>query len=184
VLAELKSDPQTRDIPVVMITIVDNRSLGYALGASEYLLKPIDRDQLSLILNRHTCEHPPCPVLIVDDDNATRARLRQILERENWTVAEAANGRDALDRLRESVPELILLDLIMPEMDGFAFACELRRNPEWSRIPVVVLTAKDVDAEDRARLEVDRILNKGSFTDRELLAEIRRAVATFTRAQG
>jgi PAS domain S-box-containing protein len=184
VLAELKSSPETHDIPVVMITIVDNRSLGYALGASEYLIKPIDREQLAGVLDRHTCEHPPCRVLIVDDDEAARRRVCHILERENWTVTEAANGREALARLAESLPELILLDLNMPEMDGFAFARELRAAPECSRIPVVIRTAKDLHAEDRARLDGDRFLHKGSYTEHELLAEVRRALASCTGATG
>jgi PAS domain S-box-containing protein len=179
VLTALKNDPDLSAIPVVMLTITDNRNLGFTLGAAEYLTKPVERERLIAILRRYTCQHPPCLVLVVDDDEDARSRLRELLEKEEWRVIEAADGREALSLLPLG-PQLILLDLLMPGMDGFEFARERSRHPEWAAIPVVVLTAKDITAEDRAQLNgyIDRVLQKGTLSPTELLAEIRRAAAS------
>ena len=117
--------------------------------------------------------------MIVDDDPESRRRVRHLLEGENWQLIEAADGREALSLLNEHKPRLILLDLLMPKMDGFEFSAEFSRNPDWSGIPIVVLTAKDVTSEDRARLSgnVDRVMQKGAFNKDEFLAEIRRIVS-------
>jgi signal transduction histidine kinase/CheY-like chemotaxis protein len=179
VLSRLKADPELAEIPVIMITIVENRSLGYALGASDYLTKPIDRERLSSVLRKHRCAKPPCPVLVVEDDVDNRALLRGFLTREGWSVREAANGSIALQCIQEQVPELILLDLLMPEMDGFEFVAVLRSNPAWASIPVVVITAKDLSEDDRARLtgQVERIISKAAFDRERLIGEIRLALA-------
>ena len=118
--------------------------------------------------------------MIVDDDPEARRRVRQFLEREKWQLIEASNGREALLLLEQHRPGLILLDLLMPEMDGFEFSVEVSRSPEWSRIPIVVLTAKDITAQDRARLNgnVERVMQKGAFSREELLEEVRRIVAS------
>jgi len=176
VLGALKEDPALREIPVIMLSIVDNRNLGIALGASEYLTKPVERERLIAILQKYVCEHPPCRVMIVDDDEDARKRLRLMLETENWQVTEASDGQDALTKLDQHRPELILLDLLMPVMDGFEFSLQMGRSPSWRQIPVVVLTAKDITAEDRLRLNghVERILQKGVVSEEELLEEIRR----------
>jgi CheY-like chemotaxis protein len=173
----LKEDPVLCEIPVIMLSIVDNRNLGLALGASEYLTKPVERERLIAILQKYVCAHPPCRVMIVDDDEDARKRLRQMLEGENWKVTEASDGGDALLKMDDHRPELILLDLLMPGMDGFEFSLQLGRSPGWRDIPVVVLTAKDITAEDRKRLNghVERILQKGALSQEELLAEICRA---------
>jgi CheY-like chemotaxis protein len=180
VLQELKADPVLRDVPVIMVTIVDDKNLGYTLGAAEYMTKPIDREQLSAILHRYRCANPPCPVLLVEDDETTREMMRSMLQREGWHVSEAANGREGLERVAESTPNVILLDLMMPEMDGFEFLAELRRTERWRRIPVVVITAKELSAEDRRRLSgsVERILLKGETSREALLAQVRELVAT------
>ena len=117
-------------------------------------------------------------VLVVDDDPAVRDRLRAMLTREGWAVSDAENGRVALRRVAEARPSLVLLDLAMPELDGFGFLKELRSRPEWQTIPVVVVTAQDVTAEDRARLggEADHIVRKSGADMQELLAEVRRAI--------
>ncbi len=178
VLTALKADPELCEIPVIMLTMIDNRNLGYALGASDYLIKPVDRERLSAVLNRYRCEVPPCTALVIDDDSDAREILTQMLRREHWHVAEATNGRQALARLDEIQPELIILDLMMPEMDGFEFAHAVSRHPRWSRVPILVLTAKDVTPEDRARLNgsVERVLQKGAYNLDEMLEEIRRVV--------
>ncbi|MGD9002237.1 MAG: response regulator, partial [Anaerolineae bacterium] len=183
VLMALKADPDLADIPVVMLTIVDDKSKGYALGASEYVTKPVDRERLVAILEKYRSDSLPYHVLVVEDEAATRELLRRVLEGEGWTVAEAENGRAALDRVAEERPALILLDLMMPEMDGFAFMDELRRREGWGTIPVVVVTAKDLTTEDRLRLNgyVHRILQKGAYDWEELLDEVRDLVASLIR---
>ena len=177
VLQRLKADPATQNIPVVMLTMVDDKNIGFALGAADYMTKPIDRARLSAILSRYRCtDHEAgCRVLLVEDDTPTREMMRTLLEREDWRVEEAANGRIALECLQTAAPDLILLDLMMPEMDGFEFARRLREKPEWRRIPVVVLTARDITAEDRRRLngDVEKIVQKGAWDQVSLLHELR-----------
>ena len=176
VLAALKSDPDLAEIPVVMVTIVDEKNLGYALGAADFLTKPVDRKRLASVLARYRRDLPGGVALVIDDDEGGRNLVRQMLEKEGWGVVEAENGRAGLERLAESRPDLILLDLMMPEMDGFAFTSELRDDPQWRDIPVLVLTAKDLTPADRRRLNgrVLGVLQKGAYTRDELLAQIRR----------
>jgi len=177
VLSSLKVDAETRDIPVVLVTIVDNKTRGYALGASDYLTKPIDRDRLTNVLGKYRCDRLPCTVLVVEDDGPTREMFRRMLSKEGWGVIEAENGRVALERVAEMRPEVILLDLMMPELDGFEFVVELNRRLEWRTIPVVVVTAKDLTAEDRLRLNgyVEKIIQKGDggLGGESLLSEVR-----------
>ena len=135
VLGALKSDPELRDIPIVMLTMVDHRNLGFALGAADYLTKPIDRDHLVRALRREAGPAAPRPALIVEDDAGVRQSLRALLEAEGFSVTEAEDGSAALERVRAAPPQLILLDLMMPGMDGFAFAAELRRHREWQLDP-------------------------------------------------
>ena len=187
VLRALKGDPATADIPVVMVSMLDSKDMGYALGASDYLLKPFDRERLATVLRRYRCLSPPCPVLVVEDDPDTREVLRRTLEQDGWVVCEAANGRAALESVARNRPELIVLDLMMPEMDGFDFLAELRRRDGGGAIPVVVVTAKDLSAEDRERLNghVARVFQKGAFSREELAREIRqRLEAERGRATG
>ncbi len=183
VLSALKSDPELTDIPVIMITIMDEKQMGYTLGAADYLTKPIEWKRLAVILQKYKCAHPPCPVLVVEDDAEIRKLLRRRLEKEGWAVAEAENGRVALERMAENRPELILLDLMMPEMDGFQFLEEVRKQEGWRSIPVVVVTAKNLTPEDRLVLSgsVTQILEKGAYSQEELLREIRDLVAACVR---
>jgi PAS domain S-box-containing protein len=186
VLTALKADPETADIPVVMLTIVDEKNLGYALGASEYLTKPIDRDRLVGIMREHRRGESSGTVLIVEDDAPTREMTRRMLESEGWTVTEAENGRVALERIAaDGPPDLILLDLMMPEMDGFELVAELRARDDWRGIPVVVLTAKDLSPEDTRRLKgsVERVLQKGACSREGMLAEVRSLVSDCARRQ-
>ncbi|HEY0524705.1 MAG TPA: response regulator [Stellaceae bacterium] len=178
VLSALKADPDLADVPVIMVSIANEKGLACSLGADDYLTKPIDWPRLKRILDRHRCAEPPCPVLVVEDDADTRRLLRDMLEREGWTVAEAENGRVALDRIAENLPELILLDLMMPEMNGFALVQELRKRPEWRAIPIVVVTARDLTAEDRERLQgqVRQIFHKDEADPEALIWEVRKAI--------
>ncbi len=178
VLTELKADPALADIPVVMVTFVDNKNLGYALGASDYLTKPISRQRLLTVLEKYRRDPQPGPVLVVEDDPDTRKILRRLLEKEGCQVITAENGRVALERLAESQPMLILLDLMMPEMDGFQFIERVRQQENWRTIPIVVVTAKDLTKEDRVRLNgyVLEIIRKNACPREDLLAEVRELV--------
>jgi signal transduction histidine kinase/CheY-like chemotaxis protein len=172
VLAALKSDPATADIPVIMLTISDSEDMGFALGAAAYLTKPIEGDVLTAMMKKF--QKHQGQVLVVDDDPVTRDMLRRTLHGEGWTVAEAVNGRDALARIAAELPSLILLDLMMPEMDGFQFVAELRARDEWRAIPVVVMTAKDLTQLDRDQLNghVQQIAQKGLYSRDRLLREV------------
>ena len=180
VLSELKADPELADIPVVMLTIVDNKNLGYALGAADYLTKPIQRDRLLAILEKYCPPSEPATVMVVEDDVETQEVIRRLLEKAEIQVVVAENGRVALERLAESQPGLILLDLMMPEMDGFQFVDHVRQHEAWRAIPIVVVTAKDLTAEDRLRLNgyVTDIIHKDAKGQEELLAEVSKMVKT------
>jgi CheY-like chemotaxis protein len=179
VLAALKADADLADIPVVMLTMLDDRNLGYALGAADYLTKPIERERLVSVLGRYRQD---LPVLVVDDDPDFRELARRMLEREGYTVIEADNGRAALDRLHAGQPGVVLLDLMMPEMDGFDFVAAVRDEPAWRSVPIVVITAKDLSAEDHERLNgyVARVLQKGALSRETLLRQVRDLVAAST----
>jgi len=175
VLAALKVDPTLRDIPVIMLTMVDEPERGFTLGASDYATKPVNRQRLSQILKKYTCLRPPCPVLVVDDDASNRELTRSMLEKEGWTVTEAENGMQALKSMERERPSLIFLDLMMPEMDGFEFASEVRRHPEWRSIPIVVVTAKDLTNEDRRQLNgnVESIIRTHGKSHESILEQVR-----------
>jgi CheY-like chemotaxis protein len=142
------------------MTMVSELECGFTLGAADIAAKLIDRARLSQILMKYACPHPPCSVLLVEDNPATREVTRAMLEKEGWKVREAENGRVALDCIERERPSLILLDLMMPEMDGFEFTVRMRRHPEWRSIPIVVLTARDLSGDERRRLNgsVDTVL--------------------------
>jgi signal transduction histidine kinase/DNA-binding response OmpR family regulator len=178
VLGALKGDPLTADIPVVVLTLIENNDLGYALGAADYLTKPIDRERLIGALRKHVRCGQNRRALVVEDDPATREMLRRMLQREGWAVDEAANGRVGLERVAQAAPDLILLDLMMPELDGFGFAERLRAEPAWRTIPVLVVTAKDLTPEERLKLNgwVEQVLQKGAYSREELLGEVRALV--------
>ena len=183
VLRALKADPLTAAIPVVMVSMLEDRDVGHALGASDYLTKPFDRQQLVSALRRYRRDGAQRPVLVVEDDAATRDVIKRALERDGWAVSEAENGRRGLLSVARHVPDLIVLDLMMPEMDGFEFVAELRKSESGRRIPVVVVTAKEIGSEERRRLDgqVRRVLHKGSFSREELSSELRRALESSRR---
>jgi PAS domain S-box-containing protein len=165
VLARLKADPETADVPVVLLTIVDDRGRGFALGAADYLTKPIDWQRLGTILRRYLPADQAAPVLVIDDDAECREVVGRYLEREGWRVTTAVDGEEGLRAIAADAPALILLDLMMPGVDGFAFLDELPKRFPGMRTPVVVLTAKDLTAEDFDRLNgrVANILAKGNL---------------------
>ncbi|MFN8634130.1 MAG: GAF domain-containing protein [Chloroflexota bacterium] len=179
VLSALKADPELAEIPVTMLSIVEDRGLGYALGAADYLTKPIDRARLVAALRRYCQDRDACTVLVVEDDPATRETVRRALEQDGWSVDEAANGRIALERLAVQLPGVILLDLMMPELDGFEVVAALRARPEWRDLPVVIMTAKELTDEDRQRLNgsVRAIVQKAGSSRDTFLAEVRALLA-------
>ncbi|GEP07411.1 response regulator [Methylobacterium oxalidis] len=175
VLRALRSDPEFGATPVIMVTVLDEQNLAFSLGATDYLQKPVEWGQLKEAMERFRPAIHEGPVLVVDDDPDVRERMTALLTHEGWRVTSAENGRAGLEAVGVRRPGLILLDLMMPEMDGFGFLRELRAKPEWRDIPVVVLTAKDVTADDRRRLagQADRILQKGGLSLADLAATLR-----------
>ena len=176
VLSALKADPALCEIPVVILSMVDDSHLGLAMGAADYMTKPIDRSLLLAVSRKYRNDTLSCQsLLVVEDDSDTRALIGRILAGEGWIVAEAENGRAALEKLDECRPALIMLDLLMPEMDGFAFLRELRRSPRWSNTPVVIVTAKDLTQQERSLLNggVQLILQKGHDNREQLLDQLR-----------
>ena len=188
VLSELKANPQVADIPVIIVTMVDHKQMGFALGAADYLIKPIERQRLLSVIGKYLSPKDPSTgtsgrVLVVEDDDPTRDVLRRTLAKEGWDIVEADNGRSALATMAASPPDLILLDLMMPEMDGFQFITELRQEPAWLSIPVVVVTAKELTAAERLQLNgyVERVLQKGKYDREYLLRQIADLVRAYVR---
>ncbi len=184
VLTALKADMDLAEIPVVIMTILDEKNLGYALGASEYLTKPVSRERLVTTIERY-CRHiEPGEVLIVDDESNAREILRRLLEKEGWQVAEADNGRVALDWLVTHTPKLVLLDLMMPVMDGLQFIEEFRSVERWRDIPLIVLTSKHLTQHEIEKLNMDvqKIIQKAHFTRGELLHELREMLNLVTHS--
>jgi len=174
VLTQLKADPDTSEIPVILVTMLDEKEDGIAHGASEYMTKPINRERLVGVIRRMRRDRGPGSVLVVEDEEATRKLLQRVLTQEGWSVTEAEDGKVALSRLEEHRPDLVLLDLMMPEMDGFEFLKHLRGKADGYSIPVIVVTAKDLTTEDRLRLNgyMTTVLKKGEHSRDELLEEI------------
>jgi CheY-like chemotaxis protein len=184
VLRELKSDPELSSIPVVMATILDEKNKGFALGASDFVAKPFDRNRLREALKRFVGDGIGKTALVVEDDPDARQYLRRLLLGEDFNVLEAENGKIGLERMAAAAdpPDLILLDLMMPVMDGFEFLETLRENPAWRNIPVLVVTGADLTEADRARLNggVERILQKSSGTREQLLNDLREIVSNLS----
>ena len=174
VLTALKADSKTAEIPVIMMTIVDDQNLGFALGAADYLLKPISKDILINVLNKYYYESNSNTILIVDDDSDTREMLRRQLANYSWEIIEAEHGRQALDIISNKRPAIIISDLIMPEMDGFELIHELRQHQQWSSIPVIILTAKELTSIERDKLHgrVKKIVHKEGYQCKILLQEV------------
>jgi DNA-binding response OmpR family regulator len=174
VLAALKADPDVAHIPVIMMTIVDNQNLGYALGATDYLLKPINRQQLAAVLNKYQSNQSSNSILIVEDDRDTREMLTRQLAKEGWEVVAVTNGREALGAIANNIPKIIISDLMMPEMDGFELIEQLKHHSQWSSIPVIVLTAKDLNQMEHEQLQgqAQKIFQKGIYEREMLLDEL------------
>jgi signal transduction histidine kinase/DNA-binding response OmpR family regulator len=180
VLTSLKSMPDLASTPVIMLTIVDEWNRGFALGAVEYLTKPIDSDRLVRLVEHHRRDRVIAEsaatdyILIVEDDAGLRELLYRTIEQVGGNAVAVADGRTALAQVAQSHPSLILLDLMLPDMDGLQVIDELRVSPTGQTIPIIVLTAKDLTVEERTRLDtsVSKILQKGTYTSDELLRNV------------
>ncbi|HZE23636.1 MAG TPA: response regulator [Blattabacteriaceae bacterium] len=178
VLSKLKSDPSLAHVPVIMLTIMDEKKKGFSLGVSEYLVKPADRGEVTSLLSRYLDGPDRLPgakgLLLVDDDSVNRGLMAKTLKEQGWSVREAGDGLEGLRMLQESIPELIFLDLIMPEMDGFSFLAELRKSPQLCKVPVVVITSKDLTETERKLLSinVDRVVQKSTSDVADLIKEV------------
>jgi CheY-like chemotaxis protein len=185
VLRTLKADPDLKHIPVIMVSMTSDREIGYTLGALESLTKPVDRKQLLKLVGNYARPAGGGRALVVEDDDLVRPLLQQMLQEAGWEVAVAENGAIGLERVAERRPDLILLDLMMPVMDGFEFTYELRQEEDNQGIPIVVITSKDLTHEDRGRLigGVERIIEKGAFTEEEMLEQVRNMVAKLSNGR-
>ncbi len=176
VLACAKEDPALRDIPIVVVSMLDERGKGFALGAAEYLLKPIQSDTLLATIRRIArMARRPGTLLAVDDDPMAIELMRASLEPEGYTVLTANGGAEAIDLARQAVPDLIILDLVMPEVNGFAVVEALRADRTTADIPIVVLTSKTMTPEEKARLNghISHVAGKSGFDRAGFLALVR-----------
>jgi signal transduction histidine kinase/DNA-binding response OmpR family regulator len=179
-LKELKDDVELRDIPVIMVTVLNERGMAIPLGAADFVTKPVDRQRLAAILRDHCASWSSASILVVEDDLPTRETLCRSVVSMGYVAHVAVNGRNALDWLgNHPAPSLILLDLMMPEMDGFEFLQELRKRPEFVDVPVIVVTALELTAEDVRILsgQTERIIAKGQMYLSELAAAVRGRLA-------
>jgi CheY-like chemotaxis protein len=164
VLRTLKENPETRDIPVVIVSVVENRAFGVSLGAFDHLVKPVDRTALLLTLSRAGALATRGPILVVDDDPDVRTLLEHELVSAGYRVRAAAGGSEALEMLRREKPSAMLLDLSMPPPDGFEVLYRIRQDPGLADLPVIVVTARELSRSEQEALErsTSRILRKGS----------------------
>jgi signal transduction histidine kinase/CheY-like chemotaxis protein len=179
VLKKLKSEAATRNIPVVIISMVDNRDLGVALGADDYFVKPVDRDRLIERLREITDKHTPGGkprLLLIDDDLTVHALLDEELSALGFELDSVYCGEDGIRVAAEHAPDVIILDLMMPGMSGFEVAESLKDNPATANIPILVLTSKEITREERTLLQtnVSSFVQKGKSARDQLVRELRR----------
>jgi CheY-like chemotaxis protein len=183
VLTRLKGDKVTRNIPVVVVSVMDNPALGRALGALDYFVKPVDRSALVSRLDRYRfttkVQHGEIRVLLVDDEPANLDLLQALLEPEGYKVLRASGGREGIDLARTDQPDLILLDLMMPDVTGFDVVETLRTESVTRSIPIILLTSKELTMSDKAALNgnVAAIFERNSGSGSELVAWLRAFVA-------
>ena len=186
VLRELKSDPATADIPVMIVSMLDDHDSSFTLGATAWFVKPVRRDDLLTRLSdlqleaarkrqpRHFEQQSqtgsPLHALIIDDNPTDRELIGLVLGQAGLTVETASNGEDGWQAIRRHLPDLVVLDLMMPRMDGFGVLRRLRQHLSTLDIPVFVFTAKELNASERDELKaVDAVFQKGDFSGQRLL---------------
>jgi signal transduction histidine kinase/CheY-like chemotaxis protein len=180
VLRRLKSDDATRSLPVVIVSMMDNRDLGVALGADDYFVKPVDRERLLERLHAIAARHGAKRLLVIDDDESVHAILDEDLSPLGYAIENAASGEAGLRAAEERAPDVIILDLMMPGMSGFEVAGSLKDNPRTANIPILVLTSKEISSADRALLQpkVSSFVQKGTSAREQLVRELRRVTHT------
>lgn len=183
VINELKGDPATRDIPIVIVSVLENKALGFSLGATDYLTKPVERETVLNTLGRllpPRCSGMNCAakVLVVDDDPVHIMAMKAVLADKGYEVMVAPGGREAMELLKETTPCVIILDIMMPEVDGFMVIEELKKSKEKRGIPIIIMTAKDITDDDKKRLNgsILDIVKKGLFAEEEVLKDLRNIV--------
>ncbi|GAP14910.1 histidine kinase [Longilinea arvoryzae] len=179
VIAELKSDPETRNIPVIICSILEEEERGFSLGASEYLVKPFLQEDLINAISRLNRDQKIHEILIIDDDADDRRLLQKLIEdNENIHVILAEGGKSGLELINAKAPDAILLDLFMPDLDGFTVLEQLRTNPKWDSIPVIILTGADLTAEQHKQLNEfgKDLLSKSSLKKNDLLTLLEEAL--------
>lgn len=174
VYKKLKKTPLISQIPVIIVTIGDYEKMAKDFGVVDFLAKPIKWNTLNVILSKYKIISKSKHILVIDDDSATRIILRKMLVKDGWRVDEAENGKVAFDRIKKEKPELILLDLLMPVMDGFKFLKVIKAEHSLIDIPIIVITSKDLTADDYSYLtaNVDRVIQKGDYTRKEIINRI------------
>ncbi len=183
VLKELKASPETESIPVIMVSIMADAENGFALDVEDYLVKPVDIERLSRVMSRATRAAPQRNLLIVDDDVEACEVLARLLKESGWESSFAANGIEGLEILKKTRPAAIVLDLMMPEMDGFEFLKIVQKDPQLKTIPVIVMTGMEPTPEERLFLEkrVGMILKKdGNSSSKEVLKTINQRIRPTT----
>ncbi|MCF8085156.1 MAG: response regulator, partial [Deltaproteobacteria bacterium] len=178
VLQELKQHPETKDIPVIVVSISHDRETGMALGAVGFITKPVN--QARLMAEIRSIDGPaPHTVLIVDDDALDRQEMARMVTEEGMDTVVAENGAQCMERLKEALPDVMVLDLMMPEVDGFEVLRRVRSDPDVQAVPVIVVTAKDLTDEDRAQLSgnVFSVLTKSDTTSKTLLEQLKRLLS-------
>jgi CheY-like chemotaxis protein len=182
VLLDLKADEQTANIPVILLTIVDKKALGYRLGASAYLLKPLNPHEVIETLNRviKHVDRSHKNVLVVDDDPHIADMLHQILPASEFNLRSAADGITGLEAIALQRPDVLLLDLMMPRLDGFGVVEQLRANPATQDLPIIVISVKELTDEESARLKegVTFVMRKQGFDGERLVQEIKSVLNT------
>jgi DNA-binding response OmpR family regulator len=179
ILHELKNNSHTEGIPVICISILDNREMGLSLGAIEYMVKPIEKDQLINELKRLEKHFFIYDILIVDDEPQAVELLTQYLSEEgNYMIRKAYGGKECLSRIKESRPDLIILDLMMPEVDGFEVIRNLKKLEETKDIPIIIVSAKQLTQEkvEYLNTNIEKIIRKGNFSKEELFKDIKKAL--------
>jgi len=188
ILQEVKSDPELKDIPVIIASIIDNKELGFALGASDYLVKPVDRHVLLDRIREMNMGRAGTTtnILCIDDNSEALELLSSILGPSGYNVITAVSGREGIEKAVSHKPGLVILDLMMPEMDGFEVVGALKNNPVTADIPILILTAKDLTLDDRLRLagKVESFVRKSCFTKDDLLMHIKDLEVTYPRRAG
>jgi CheY-like chemotaxis protein len=179
VINEIKADPETRDYPVIICSIVEDEERGFSLGAADYLVKPILEDDLVNSLNRLNGDGSIHNVLIIDDDqNDLRLVEKIISERSDFHPILAEGGEAGWNALTENPPHAVILDLFMPGLDGFTILERLRANPTLRDVPVIVLSGADLDPKQKKKLDElgQRMLQKSTLDEKDLLTTLERAL--------